>query len=117
NRNTLDYNWYLNGTAARPYQTSTALGSSSIKVFPGDVLRVERVNGTIYWKRNGTVVFPTTSSATYTSTTQLLCDVAFQTNGASLSDANLSHTFTNFSATPKQTERRFVYDHAGRQLQ
>ncbi len=111
---TLDFNWYLSGTVARPYQNASATGSN-ITVFPGDILRIERVNGKIYWKRNGVIVFPT--ATVVTSTTLLMADVALYNNGSTISKVRLSPTFSTFAATPQTITQRFVYDHGGRMLE
>jgi RHS repeat-associated protein len=111
---TIDFNWRLSGTVARPCINGAANGTD-ITVSPGDILRIERVNGKIYWKRNGVVVFPT--STTVPSATLLMADVAFYNNGSTISNVRLSPTFSNFAATPQTITQRFVYDHGGRLLE
>jgi RHS repeat-associated protein len=107
---TTDFHWYINNTA-RPYEKNVVgTGSTTATVVPGDVLRVERINGKIYFKKNGVIHF---TSAT-ASATSLMADLALYNNGSKISKVRLSPTFLNFAATPNYFVERFVYDQAGR---
>jgi RHS repeat-associated protein len=107
---TTDFHWYINNTA-RPYEKNVVgAGSTVATIFPGDVLRIERINGKIYFKKNGMVHFISPTA----STTSLMADLAFYNNGSKISKVRLSPTFSNFNATPNYFAERFLYDHAGR---
>lgn len=112
NFNTIDYAWDINGNTLRPYENGTARSTATV-VFPGDILRVERINNIIYYKRNGVVHY----KSLVTSTTLLMADASLYNNGSTISQVRLSPTFTPFTSTPQTIAHRFTYDHAGRLLQ
>jgi RHS repeat-associated protein len=110
---TCDYQWYLS-TTARPYEKTAAKGSA-ISVYQGDVLRIERINGIIYYKRNGLVQYVSAATLTTPSTTALIADLSFYNAGSVISKARLSPTFGTFVNTSASTiVVRNIYDHAGR---
>jgi RHS repeat-associated protein len=114
NYNTIDYALYVNGTTVRPYENGTAKGLA-VSVYPGDILRVERVAGTVYYKRNSSVIYTSLTA----SNTLLMADASFNTSGAKFSGARLSNTFT----VPLPLDaasyfvKRYNFDPAGRVIE
>ncbi len=72
---------------------------------PGEVLRIERKDTTIMYRRNGNWVYTSPTS----SKSMLMVDAAIYSGGASLAGIRSS-----FSTTSHVITRRFVYDHKGR---
>ncbi|GHN02365.1 hypothetical protein WSM22_38540 [Cytophagales bacterium WSM2-2] len=71
----------------------------------GDVLRIERVGGTIRYYRNGTLTY----TSQVTSTSALMLDLALDTFGS------INEIRTSFGGTSTNViSRTFEYDHAGR---
>ncbi|HZY82114.1 MAG TPA: DUF6443 domain-containing protein [Cyclobacteriaceae bacterium] len=106
---TIDYGWDINGESLKVYENGAGTGAT-ITVLPGDVVRVERINDKIYYKRNGIIHL----TSTVASTTLLMADVSFFNNGARVGKARLSPSFSNFTAVANSVTRRFVYDQANR---
>jgi RHS repeat-associated protein len=104
--NTINYG--INLGSAQYYKCENATPSGvtfSSAASPGDVLRVERSGTTITYYKNGT---PLGVSGT-ASSSALLVDFSFYSNGNSISNIRAS-----FAMTEQKVVRTFEYDHAGR---
>ena len=83
--NTIDYAIYArNGGSLYIYESGASRGTFGT-YSAGDVLRVQRQNGTIYYKRNGVLLY----TSTIASTTELMVDSALHTNGTTLTDTQI----------------------------
>lgn len=102
---TIDYAFYLNATSLKIYENGSLKATINGALTTGDVLRMERIGTTIYYKRNGITV----GTSTVPSTTQLMVDVALHSANSSVYNVH-----TSFSGEEMQVRRRYVYDHAGR---
>jgi len=84
--NTIHYNFYLNYHASSSprveiYESGTQrLIHNSFST--GDVVRVERIGSTVYYKKNGTAIY----TSTVPSTSALIVDVALYETGATLNN-------------------------------
>ena len=113
NVSTIDYAWYiLSGASVRAYESGTPKGDV-IPVKTGDVLRIERAGGKVFFKKNGVIDYVSATA----SSQQLMADVGFFQQHARISRGRLSHTFASYASDSIRTRRDFVYDHAGRLLE
>ncbi len=114
NWNTLDYAIYLTTSGVIQIRESGSNSKASFPYSTGDVLRIERVNNTIYYKKNGSVIYTSLVS----STTQLVADVSMYHIGSTLKNVNASFGIPN-EEDPQliTTERSYDYDHMGRLLE
>ena len=81
--NTINYAIYLRiGGTLTVFENGSNKGNFGTYSI-GDKLRVERTGTAISYKKNGTVIYTSTSS----SSTQLIADVALHTTGATISNA------------------------------
>ncbi|NER16774.1 DUF6443 domain-containing protein [Spongiivirga citrea] len=88
--NTINFAIYpRSGGEVRVYENGSYKGSFDTYVI-GDVLRVERVGSTIYYKKNNTTIYTSTISSTAT----LIGDVAFHSTGSSIKNLKV----VNFSS-------------------
>lgn len=93
NYTSIQYGLYLqSGGVVQVYESGTLRGTYG-SYAAGDVLRVERVNTTVYYKKNG-VVFET---STVPSTTELLADFSFYSSGGRLLNVQF-----NFGEAPTE---------------
>lgn len=112
--NHIDYAFYLYA-ANTLYIRENGVSKANVgHAYPGDVLRVERVGGTVYYKVNGTIVY----TSTVPSTSQLMSYISFGATGASIRQGRLSNAFGVQSPNTLLSSftKRFLYDHAGRLL-
>jgi RHS repeat-associated protein len=114
NYTSLAYAVYINTSSLTFYEGSTQVGGSGDSNI-GDIFRVERVNGVVYYKRNGNII----KISPTLSTSALVADLSLRGTSAKISKVRLSSTFT----VPQQYTpagsivNRFTYDHAGRLLE
>jgi len=109
NYTSIDYCIYhvrdLGSSTITVYENGTAK-TTALNTMDGDMIRVERIGTTVYYKRNGQTFY----QSTVPSTTQLIGDLALNIWGdlynPRISVSNSSNTIT----------RTFDYDHAGRLL-
>jgi RHS repeat-associated protein len=104
---TIQYGLYLraDATVHRYESGSDLLLSGSYTI--GDVFRIERVNGTINYRKNGVII----STSPTPTTSALLVDVSLYSSGGTVPGIQSSFSITNSTIT-----RTFNYDHAGRLL-
>jgi len=108
----IDYAWYVGTGQLTVRENGTQMWSGGT-VVSGDVLRVERVNGKIYYKKNGVVLYTSTTP----STTVLFTYVSLRNTGARISKARVSNTFSVPSPPLVAAScfvKRFTYDPSGR---
>jgi RHS repeat-associated protein len=103
NYSTIDYAIYISGSTLYVYENNLNLGAKGT-VVDTDVVRVERIGSTVYYKKNAAIVY----TSTVPSTTLLMVDIAFNQN------ASLSNFRSSFGLTTQTVTKRFDYDHAGR---
>ncbi|HEU5292147.1 MAG TPA: LamG-like jellyroll fold domain-containing protein [Cyclobacteriaceae bacterium] len=108
---TIDYALYVAGGSLYVYENNVNRGTVST-VSPGDALGIERKGTTIYYKKNGTVVY----TSAVASSTLLMVDVSFNTLGANFRDGRVSANFGSNPSDLLKFAKRFEYDHAGRLL-
>jgi RHS repeat-associated protein len=107
NYSSVDYAMYFpSGTSVTIYENGV-IKSGSTTVAVGDILRIERLNGTILYKKNG-VQFALSQT---TSASQLMADVSFFNQNGKFGSSRTSDSPPEISIT-----RQFDYDHAGRLL-
>ena len=90
--NTINYSIYLKATGdLLVYENGNAKNLGNPTSYqPGDVVRIERISNTIYYKVNGNIFY----TSTITSSSDLLVDVAFFTLNGALSNVEISDSFT-----------------------
>lgn len=79
----IDYALYLYGTSLYVYEAGvniTTLGTFNAN----DVLRIERINGVVYYKQNGMVIYTSASTLQTPSTAALYADCSFSTTGGKI---------------------------------
>ncbi|GHN03212.1 hypothetical protein WSM22_47010 [Cytophagales bacterium WSM2-2] len=81
----IDYAFYLQSYTLRVYEKGVSKFFFGT-VTRGDRLRVERVNGIIYYKVNGQVIYTSATS----SATALMVDASIATNGGTVKDVRIS---------------------------
>ncbi len=88
NYNTIKYAIYARANGeVRVYENGSNKGTFSTYI-AGDVLRVERVGNTVFYKKNGSTIY--TSSVT--SSGSLIGDLALYHNGTSISNVKIGHS-------------------------
>lgn len=108
----MDFCIMVRPEGASAYENGVIKGNS-VAILPGDVLRIERVNNKIYYKRNGLIFY--TSAAT--TTASFIVDASFQSSAAHFSNPRVSPSFSGLSTLTQQSTERYVYDHVGRLTQ
>jgi RHS repeat-associated protein len=104
---TIQYGLYLRADATvHRYESGSDLLLSG-GYTPGDVFRIERISGTINYRKNGVII----SSSPTPTTSALLVDVSLYSSGGTVPGIRSSFSITNSTIT-----RTFNYDHAGRLL-
>jgi len=108
----IDFAWYVSTSQLSSSENGTIVARGG--VVPGDVLRIERINGKIVWKRNGIIVYAP-STTTTANTAALFVYLSLKTTGSKISNVVVSNKFniSTFTAT-SSVIKRFGYDHAGR---
>ncbi len=109
----IDYAIYLNSNLIAQVRESGSGSKATTPFQEGDVLRVERINNTVYYKKNGSTFYTSTIS----SSTQLVVDASLYNDGASIDDAYASFGIPNEEDLALTlTYRTYNYDHMGRLL-
>jgi RHS repeat-associated protein len=107
NYTSIDYAFYLGGTALRIYEKGVSKLTVSGALKPGELLRIERIGTVVKYFRNDMVNPVYTSTAA--SGTQLMVDASVHSINGTISGVR-----TSFGAGTLSVTRRFEYDHAGR---
>jgi RHS repeat-associated protein len=112
----IDYAFYLNGSSLKIYETSASTNAAlkytaPTALVPGEVLRIQRTGTSVQYKRNGVVIYPT-STPNLASSGALLVDISMFANGGAVTGVSASFEGSQHSVT-----RSFEYDHAGRVLE
>lgn len=84
NYTSINYNMYLTAGTLQVYESGTSRVSFGT-YSAGDRFRVERIGSTVYYKKNGAVIY----TSTVASTGILLVDTSLYTTGAVISDARM----------------------------
>ncbi|HEY9046309.1 MAG TPA: DUF6443 domain-containing protein, partial [Ohtaekwangia sp.] len=111
----IDFGWYVS-TGQLSISRGGNIASGLGNVVAGDVLRVERINGKIYYKKNGVIVYPTGTQTADVSTAQLYFYTTLRNTGAKISNIVVSNTFSvsPLNGAVSTVTKRFTYDHASR---
>ncbi|HEY3387537.1 MAG TPA: hypothetical protein VGK46_13565, partial [Saprospiraceae bacterium] len=75
----IDYGIII-GSDAKAYMMNSSIEMANTPIIVGDVLRIERIGSSVYYKKNGTTIYTLTGGLTV----PLLVDVSLYTNGAAL---------------------------------
>lgn len=110
---TVDFGWYV-GTGQLNIGRGGNIAYGLSNVVAGDVLRVERINGKIYYKKNGLIVYPIGTQTADVSTAQLYFYAVLRNTGAKINNVVLSNTFSGSQVAVSTVTKRFTYDHASR---
>jgi len=110
---TVDFGWYV-GTGQLNINRGNNIAYGYGNVVSGDVLRIERINGKIYFKKNGVIVYPTGTQTADVSTVQLYFYTTLKNAGAKIANVVVSNTFSGSNAAVSTVSKRFTYDHASR---
>ena len=104
---TIDYGFYLQYGPLFVYENGVSKYSVPGGYTNSDVLRIERVGSTIYYKKNSVTVY----TSTVPSNTQLVVDAYISGSGAEFNEVKFCHPKSS-----NTVERTFEYDHSGRLL-
>jgi len=110
---TVDFGWYVS-TGQLNINRGNNIAYGFGNVVSGDVLRIERINGKIYFKKNGVIVYPTGTQTADVSTAQLYFYTTLKNSGAKISNVVVSNTFSGSNSAISTVTKRFTYDHASR---
>jgi RHS repeat-associated protein len=100
---------FTTSNTVRIYENTT-LRTTITGVSNGEIFRIQRAGTAVKFYRNGFEIV--LSPAPAASSTSLLVDSYFTTNGAALTGVRAS-----FAGSTQTTTRRFIYDNAGRVLE
>jgi len=102
NLNTIDHGFYLQPNGIMTVRESTQNKFTYSTLQAGDILRVERVDGKIYYKVNGTIIY----TSTITSIIPLMVDFTISSENATFNQFSLSNSFTDLDAiTPPVSQQ------------
>lgn len=110
---TVDFGWYV-GTGQLNLNRGGNIAYGLSNVVAGDVLRIERINGKIYYKKNGVIVYPTGTQVADVSTAQLYFYTILRNTGAKITNIVVSNTFSGSQVAISTVTKRFTYDHGSR---
>lgn len=107
----IDYAMQVGGGRLTVYENGVQKFSFT-NATSGDVMRIERVNGIVYYKKNGVIVYTSTAP----STTSLMTYVCMLNTGSKIYRPRVSNTFSAPAALVAESSfvKRFTYDQSGR---
>jgi len=105
--NTIDYALYTqNNGKLMVYENGSSKGTFQTYV-PGDTIRVERIGGSIYYKKNENILF----ISTVDQNIDLIGDMSIYTTGTSIGNVSLKTLEKSSSYKPLQTVDYAFYVH------
>ncbi|MBK6267396.1 hypothetical protein JKA74_20305 [Marivirga sp. S37H4] len=108
--NTLDYALYLRTDGVLYIMENGSSRGAFGNYISGDKFRVGRSGQTIYYEKNGVVLYTSETE----SKTDLILDLAFNTVDAAVKNFSSSFYFASSEATEININESFTYDHADR---
>lgn len=101
---TIDYSVYFNGHQLRIYESGqNKIYAANCTV--GDVVRVERVGTTVYYKKNGATIYTSHKP----SSGSLIADVSIKNRHGAIGDSRCSHPASGAKIATTDTEGLVIY--------